>query len=240
VLIISTGESGSIASVSGGWLSVNVNNSIKKVRRKDIQFIVDKTSQELLSTTRPENNVKIVDAALDTNTGLDALEMKESLQLDAHGCFKLNVIDPPATHTTVEHWVIFSDLHVKSASIEICEEVLDRVHAEAVERQAGIIFLGDFWHVRGALSVDLLNRILSRLSKWKQPVIMIPGNHDQVTLGGAVHALEPLRYAFRADQILMISEPVVCMGALWVPYRRDHSLLRSILAAGACQVTRLD
>jgi hypothetical protein len=39
---------------------------------------------------------------------------------------------------------------------------------------------GDFWHVRGALCVDLLNRVLASLKQWTQPVIMIPGNHDQV------------------------------------------------------------
>ena len=47
--------------------------------------------------------------------------------------------------------------------------------------QAGIIFLGDFWHVRGSLSVELLNRVLKCLKEWTQPVIMIPGNHDQVS-----------------------------------------------------------
>lgn len=77
--------------------------------------------------------------------------------------------------------MIFSDLHVKSSSIEVCEEVLLRVHEEAQKRDAGIIFLGDFWHVRGALSVELLNRVLKALRKWEQPVIMIPGNHDQVS-----------------------------------------------------------
>lgn len=28
--------------------------------------------------------------------------------------------------------------------------------------------------------MDLLNRVLFSLKQWKQPVIMIPGNHDQV------------------------------------------------------------
>jgi len=74
---------------------------------------------------------------------------------------------------------------------------------------------------------------------------MIPGNHDQVTftieqvyefihssqvtLGGTVHALEPLLYAFRPDQILMITEPSVCMGALWIPYRRDTAVMKDVL-----------
>ena len=55
------------------------------------------------------------------------------------------------------------------------------------------------------------------------------GNHDQVTLGGRVHALEPLLYAFPSHQILMIDEPSICMGALWLPYRRDEKIMQNIL-----------
>jgi hypothetical protein len=54
----------------------------------------------------------------------------------------------------------------------------------------------------------------------------------QVTLSGSVHSLQPLSYVFRPDQILLISEPVVCMGALWVPYRRDPKMMKAILDAG--------
>lgn len=46
-----------------------------------------------------------------------------------------------------------------------------------------------------------------------------------------MHALEPLRYAFRPDQILMISEPTVCLGALWIPYRRNAAVMKSVLTA---------
>lgn len=94
----------------------------------------------------------------------------------------LPVIDPPQPHKDCKNWVIFSDLHVKSASIDVCEDVLQQVHQAALDRDAGVIFLGDFWHVRGSLSVELLNRVLKALGKWTQPVIMIPGNHDQVSL----------------------------------------------------------
>ena len=96
--------------------------------------------------------------------------------------FTVPTINPPTAHANCKKWVIFSDLHVKGASIDVCEEVLAQVHLEAQRRSAGIIFLGDFWHVRGALSVELLNRVLRALRKWEQPVIMIPGNHDQVKL----------------------------------------------------------
>lgn len=50
-----------------------------------------------------------------------------------------------------------------------------------------------------------------------------------MTLGGKIHSLEPLKYAFKPGQILMINEPAVCMGALWIPYRRDASLMKAIL-----------
>ncbi len=134
-------------------------------------------------------------------------------------------------HKSTDKWIIFSDLHVKGASIDTCEQVLDAVHAAAKERSAGIVFLGDFWHVRGALSVELLNRVMQALRKWTQPVIMIPGNHDQVTLGGTIHALTPLKYAFSAEkeQILMIDEPSICKGALWLPYRRDKMVMKQVL-----------
>ncbi len=47
-----------------------------------------------------------------------------------------------------------------------------------------------------------------------------------------MHALEPLKYAFAPGQILMISEPALCMGALWIPYRRDARLMKKILEQG--------
>ena len=102
----------------------------------------------------------------------------------------LPVITPPLAHQNCKSWVIFSDLHVKGASIDVCEQVLEQVHQAAADRNAGIIFLGDFWHVRGSLSVELLNRVLKALRKWEQPVIMIPGNHDQVAFRSfALHLL---------------------------------------------------
>ena len=54
----------------------------------------------------------------------------------------------------------------------------------------------------------------------------------KVTLSGSVHSLEPLMYVFRPGQILLISEPTVCMGALWIPYRRNPNMMKAILSAG--------
>lgn len=94
--------------------------------------------------------------------------------------YDLPFIDASILHQNCKSWVVFSDLHVKGDSIDTCEKVLISVHQAAVARQGGIIFLGDFWHVRRSLDVELLNRVLDVLRTWTCPVIMIPGNHDQV------------------------------------------------------------
>lgn len=59
----------------------------------------------------------------------------------------------------VDRWVVFSDLHVTHDTCEVCIEVLRRVHEEAVARDAGILFLGDFWHFKEDLPVRPLNQV---------------------------------------------------------------------------------
>ncbi|RYH21300.1 hypothetical protein EON65_20985 [archaeon] len=59
----------------------------------------------------------------------------------------------------------------------------------------------------------------------------------QVNLGGSIHALEPLVYAFAPNQALLINDPAVCMDALWLPYRRDNQLLQRILKSTPRDVT---
>lgn len=139
-----------------GWWRIQCakSNEVISLRKKD--FIVDGSSSDA-EVQKIISNPVLVD--------------KEILPQ-----IELPTIKPPASHVATKQWIIFSDLHVKAQSIDTCEEVLEKVHEAAVSRGAGIIFLGDFWHVRGAVSVDLLNRVLLALSKWVQPVIMIPGN----------------------------------------------------------------
>lgn len=61
--------------------------------------------------------------------------------------------------------------------------LLRRVSAPLVRawrRGAGILFLGDFWHVRASLPVRPLNAAVEEIASWTQPTLMLPGNHDQV------------------------------------------------------------
>ena len=46
----------------------------------------------------------------------------------------VKIITPPKAHAACKKWIIFSDLHVKSSSIETCEIVLKQVHEESVKR----------------------------------------------------------------------------------------------------------
>ena len=150
-------------------------------------------------------------------------------------------------HSQCDQWVLFSDLHCSPSSLSTCLEVLDKVHSEAAERNAGVIFLGDFWHHRGTVRIDLLNAVLRSLSVWDVPLIMIPGNHDQVTLGGLEHGLTPLRNAFYVEDAsdsfgesdaqkrrmqpgpMIITHPTKFKDAFFVPYIRNPRILEYAL-----------
>lgn len=130
-------------------------------------------------------------------------------------------------------WVAFTDLHCATATVETCKQVLQKVHFEASQRDAGILFLGDWWHVRGSLKVDLVNAMLSQLSNWTQPMIMIPGNHDQASWHtNEDHALRIFHNAYRIQKssgVMVFSYPTVFMNALFVPHIRSPDILRSVL-----------
>ena len=180
VCITSSGETGVISEyLKGGWWSVDVNNVVKKVRAKDLRAL-----ETPISTSNQQEGTILADRPSYMPTPADSSSQ-----------YRLHFTDAPPLHASFMNWVLFSDLHVKSASIAVCEEVLRNVHEAAVIRKAGVIFLGDFWHVRGALSVDLLNRVLSELSRWTQPVIMIPGD----IAVKYIHTFDPLRESRPGD-----------------------------------------
>jgi hypothetical protein len=86
----------------------------------------------------------------------DLEEMSESLETVMIG-ENAPCLDDTLWKTPPPKWVVFSDLHVSKATLDTCLRVLDIVHEEAKSREAGVIFLGDFWHERGLLRVEPLN-----------------------------------------------------------------------------------
>lgn len=89
-------------------------------------------------------------------------------------------------------YVVFTDLHVSSKTIDRALVLLDRVRETAKHFSCPVICLGDFWEQRASLTVRHLDLIQREFEKWGAEgvkLIMIPGNHDQVSMDGAVNAV---------------------------------------------------
>jgi DNA repair exonuclease SbcCD nuclease subunit len=119
--------------------------------------------------------------------------------------------------------VIFSDLHLREQSEDVCFRVLEWIERAAVEDDKRVVFCGDWWHIRYQLNVRLLNRVARVMRRWRERGIrvdLLPGNHDQVDVAGA-NALEVFG-AF--DNVTVWSEPGVSVDDEWgfVPYRKDQ------------------
>jgi DNA repair exonuclease SbcCD nuclease subunit len=127
--------------------------------------------------------------------------------------------------------LLFSDLHLSPSTFTCCMKVLRRVHAEAVQRDVSVAFLGDFFdHVynKGTLPVDILNDLMRFFAdEWKVPMIMIPGNHDYFDASETEHGLTPFKYA--SKYITVLDEPLVHDNILWIPWRRDLKVLKDVL-----------
>ena len=135
-------------------------------------------------------------------------------------------------YVNADKWVVFSDLHASRKTKNTIIETLNVVHRIAKERNTGIVFLGDFWHHRGALPVDVLTEVLQTLSTWTQPCVMLVGNHDQVNASGTLHALEALRLA-NPERIVVFDEPAVWRDAIWLPYRKDADVLKQTITSNS-------
>ncbi|KAM9966589.1 hypothetical protein ACTFIR_006809 [Dictyostelium discoideum] len=109
-----------------------------------------------------------------------------------------------------KYWkrLLFTDLHVSSKSLDRTIDVLKKVRELSclesinnnnnnnIDSNIGptpVIFLGDFWHQRNILHVRHIDQLLKEFEQWKRcniETIFIPGNHDQVSIDGSVHAIQ--------------------------------------------------
>lgn len=115
--------------------------------------------------------------------------------------------------------IVFSDLHLRESSEDICFKVLSAVKAQALLEKGHVVFCGDFWHLRYQVNVRLLNRVKAELHQWAKEGIhvdLVPGNHDQVTVDG-VNALEVLA----EPGIRVWTEPGTDGPYGFCPYRKD-------------------
>ena len=171
------------------------------------------------------------DIAIDSQVDVPNLARQVQQAMGNASNLDLPPLDESLWEIPPSKWLVFSDLHVSRSSLPTCLQVLKVVHDEAMARGAGVIFLGDFWHEKGILRVEMLNSVMREMRTWRLPFIAVPGNHDQSTLNGLEHALTPLAMVMPACRI--ISEPTVFLDALWMPYCRDMNVVRRHLSETA-------
>ena len=231
-----------------GWYAVQVmssgnDSSIIKVRGKQLTLAtpdpLNNSSETLFNDLRNDITVTVPPPTI-----LDIDEALQSMPTDpVKHTRDLQYLQTCAHHASIRQWVMFTDLHCAPSTLDTCLQVLQKVHSEAMKCNAGILFLGDFWHHRATIRIDVLNAVLEEFKTWQVPMIMIPGNHDQVTLGGHNHGLTPLEHAYRVECAdgasvhgpLVFSHATKFMNALFVPHIRDVAIMESILSSKAAK-----
>ena len=239
---------GTVREVRGsGWYSIQLPPNgakaapqMRKFRGTQLELATmireeTTTTTTLVNAVLPESPVALPLPPPPTIVDLDEAIRSADPVVRPHDAAYLKQV---AHHLSYKKWVMFTDLHCAPSTLDTCLEVLEHVHQLAVERDAGILFLGDFWHHRGTIRVDILNSVLTALESWTQPMVMIPGNHDQVTLGGHNHGLTPLQHAYRCNDTriagpLIFSYPTLFGQALFVPHLRDNAIMESLLKSQA-------
>lgn len=140
---------------------------------------------------------------------------------------------PPPALERVRRFVVLSDLHVRRETAAVCIQALRRTHREAVARGAGVLFLGDWWHSRGALPVEPLNMVLRELEAWSVPVVLLPGNHDLVSRAGEALSLTAMATTLGADKCVVVTRPEIMLDALFLPYMHSAVQMKAVLRAAA-------
>lgn len=114
-----------------------------------------------------------------------------------------------------ETWrlIVFTDLHVSAKTLDRALRLLAHVREVAVSHKADVICLGDFWDQRSTLAVRQLHEVQVEFERWRTAgvrLFMLPGNHDQVSLGGDVNAVRIFE-AF--DHIVVATQPMIDVNA---------------------------
>jgi len=130
-------------------------------------------------------------------------------------------------------FILFTDLHVSAKTLDRALALLSYVRECAVANEAHVVCLGDFWDQRSTLNVRQLDAVQREFEQWGKAgvhLVMIPGNHDQVSLDGSVNAV---RIFDAFDHIHVVNEPVYDPAAhvAFVPWREEGGAQQAVLNA---------
>ena len=123
----------------------------------------------------------------------------------------------------MSRWLITSDWHLRPETADTVFEVLEKIDDIVVaEKLDGVIHLGDLYHLRYAIDVNLQNALVDRIRGYP-PFILLPGNHDQCDVHGR-NALEVLGHM---NNVVVMNKPgwsdpsLFQNEHLWLPYRKN-------------------
>ena len=232
---------GTVLERKGGWYTLSLEATKEVVKCRGTQLRPDADAQPVTPILaqaslkhKLEGDLAPPPTIYDLDAAVEALDPASVDHIEDE--FDRRYLQQVMYHKSVDQWVVFTDLHCAPSSMDTTLQVLDTVHSLAVDRGAGVLFLGDWWHHRGTLRVDCLNAVLDHLKSWTVPMVMIPGNHDQVTLGGHNHGLTPLENSYRIQRDdlnipgpLVFSHPTKFSNAMFIPHVRDHAVMESVL-----------
>ena len=133
--------------------------------------------------------------------------------------------------------IVFADLHLREETERtVFEQVLPGILAAARANDHEIAFLGDWWHVRYRVPVNLQNQVSAWIRECQEygvKIRIIPGNHDQINIDGE-NALEVFSH-FGPD-VRVYTQPTEDMFGLWIPYRKRREDIQEALLKGSINV----
>lgn len=146
------------------------NNDGKSINNNSFINTLEEFKSQILLTEHIHNISDLPPTIID----IDAIISNQKINIDNIQSKKdIEYMEQCIEFTNYKKWVMFTDLHCSPASLNTCLHVLEKVYKVAKEREAGVLFLGDFWHHRGTMRVDCLNAVLKALSQWDVPMIMV-------------------------------------------------------------------
>lgn len=129
--------------------------------------------------------------------------------------------------------LLFTDLHVGAKTLTRALALLARVRELAKHNQDDVICLGDFWDLRGSLSVRQLDEVMNEFERWQSDGVkldIIPGNHDQVSMDGAIHAVRVFSH-FQDIRVHTEMHLDHARRLAYLPWREQHGEQAEMLRA---------